>query len=404
MCLPSTSHIHCGNRDTWTRPDGTATSCIDYVVIPRAWREYCTRSEVISDFDLATTRCDHQAVGLELSWWQTCAITTQPKPTPAVAWHLKDTQQAVRHAMHRIQVPEWKTDVETQENDFSTQVADILQSQQRRAVKPKKCYINEEIWEKRRQMIAHQKRLKQVRQRIGREAIWLVFNAWKTRKPSPLSFEHFQYGTSLRCDAFLLLAQYRTHRWQIRHMLKKAKVKLMEQCLEQVTEHTEASSILHILRGFMGSTNPKKQKKRTLPMLMKDDGTTCRTPDEALQVWIQFFADMEGGQRQSLDELHTDWVEAMRADRTEPFRTKTDVLPTLADLELAYRRVASGKATGPDRVPGELCHHAPVACARATYSSLWKLLLFGQSTRVACLYKRTKGKDPPPNAAHTALY
>ena len=210
MCLPSTSHVHSGQRDTWTRPDGTATSCIDYVAIPRAWRDYCTKSEVLSDFDLATTRCDHQAVGLELSWWQTCAITAQPKPIPAVAWHLNDTQQAVREAMHKIQIPEWNTDVETQEKDFSTQVADILRRQQRSAAKPKKCYINEEIWEKRRQMIANQKSLKQVRQRIGREAIWLTFNAWKTRKSSPFNYEHFLYGTSLRCDAFLLLAQYRT--------------------------------------------------------------------------------------------------------------------------------------------------------------------------------------------------
>ena len=380
MCLPSTSHVHSGQRDTWTRPDGTATSCIDYVAIPRAWRDYCTKSEVLSDFDLATTRCDHQAVGLEVSWWQTCAITAQPKPIPAVAWHLNDTQQAVREAMHKIQIPEWNTDVETQEKDFSTQVADILRRQQRSAAKPKKCYINEEIWEKRRQMIANQKSLKQVRQRIGREAIWLTFNAWKTRKSSPFNYEHFLYGTSLRCDAFLLLAQYRTKRWQIRNMLKTAKVQLMEQCLAQVTENTEASSILHILRGFMGPTNPKKQKKRTLPMLVKTDGTPCRTPDEALQLWIQFFADMEGGHRQSLDELHSNWVDAMGADKTEPFMTKTDTLPTLVDLELAYRRVASGKATGPDRVPGELCHHAPAACAKATYSSLWKLLLFGHET------------------------
>ena len=51
------------------------------------WREFCTRSEVLYDFDLATTRCDHQAVGLELSWWQTCETTSQGKRMPKVAWH-----------------------------------------------------------------------------------------------------------------------------------------------------------------------------------------------------------------------------------------------------------------------------------------------------------------------------
>ena len=130
-------------------------------------------------------------------------------------------------------------------------------------------------------------------------------------------------------------------------------------------------------------------------MLEKEDGVICQTPDEAMQVWIKFFAEMEGGTRQSFDELHADWLEDLKKDQTEPFQLKVTELPTLADLELAYRRVAPGKAIGPDRVPGELCHLAPAACARATYSSLWKLLLFGHEAltyKGGLLVQAYKGK------------
>ena len=219
-------------------------------------------------------------------------------------------------------------------------------------------------------MLSSQKSLKRARHRLGRESLWLTFNAWKTQSEPSSLCETFQYGTTLRCGALRLLAKLRAQRRQLRCKLKHAKVKHMKISLEQINEHTAASSILRILKSFTGPTNPKKQKKGTLPMLEKEDGVICQTPDEAMQVWIKFFAEMEGGTRQSFDELHADWLEALKKEQTEPFQLKVTELPTLADLELAYRRVAPGKAIGPDRVPGELCHLAPAACTRATYSSV----------------------------------
>lgn len=397
MCLPSTSHIHIGDRDTWTRPDGSASFCIDHIAVPQEWKEFCTRSEVLCDLDLANSRCDHQAVGLELSWWQNSMIMPTLKSSPRIAWHETTTKDEVKRAMDKISVPAWNTDVETQEQHLSSEIAEILGGRQRESRKPKKCYIDEDIWESRRLMIHSQKRLKQLRQRLGREALWQVFNAWKTKRVSPLATEHFQYGTTLRCDTLLLLSKLRAQRRIIRHKLKMAKIKLMEKSLEQVNEHTAASSILHLLRGFIGPTNPKKQKKRTLPMLEKEDGTMSKTPEEALQVWIRFFADMEGGRRQTEDALHADWLQELQNDPKEPFLTMAETLPSLADLELAYRRVATGKATGPDQVPGELCHYAPKGCARATYASLWKLILFGHEAlkyKGGLLIQAYKGKGP----------
>ena len=402
MCLPSTSSVHRGCRDTWTRPDGDATFCIDYVAVSQEWKMHCTWSEVLSDFDLATTRCDHQAVGLELRWCQLCESRPKQKPNHTVSWHQESTQRQVRAHMKKVQVPDWTTDVETQEASLSTQIDSILSSQRSGKNKPKKCYIDEEIWEARNLMLSLQKRLKQVRNRIGRESLWIVFNAWRTSSQPRLIHEHFHYGTTLRCDALLLLAKFRDQRCKVRRKLKCAKVKHMEQCLEKVTEHTAASSILRILRGFIGPTNPKKQKKGTLPMLEKDDGTICTTSEEALQVWIKFFAEMEGGKRQSMEELHADWLNDLRYEPIEPFQISVKELPTLADLELAYRRVAVGKATGPDRVNYVIWHLQPVHELRTPhFGNSCCLAMKHYGTKVDCLYKRTKARVRPLHAALT---
>ena len=131
------------------------------------------------------------------------------------------------------------------------------------------------------------------------------------------------------------------------------------------------------MRDFAGPTNPRKQKQKTLPMVENQSGAVSTTPFEADQIWIDFFAEMEGGNRQTMQDLHHDWVCALQSEPQEAFDLHTSQLPTLTDLELAFRRVAKGKATGPDHVPGELCHLAPEHCAQVNYAALWKMLLFG---------------------------
>jgi hypothetical protein len=126
MCLPSTSQLHRGSRDTWTRPDGDASFCIDCVAVPQEWKMHCTWSEVLTDFDLATSRCDHQAVVLELCWWQLCEHRSRRTPNPTVPWHSDTTKQHIRADLLQVQVPAWTTDVETQEEDFSAQIANFF--------------------------------------------------------------------------------------------------------------------------------------------------------------------------------------------------------------------------------------------------------------------------------------
>ena len=67
-----------------------------------------------------------------------------------------------------------------------------------------------------------------------------------------------------------------------------------------------------------------------------------------------------------------------RFRQVAPFSIDVREVPSLVDLENAYRRVAVGKAIGEDGVPPELCHYKAVDMARLTYTMMLKVLLFGQ--------------------------
>jgi hypothetical protein len=106
---------------------------------------------------------------------------------------------------------------------------------------------------------------------------------------------------------------------------------------------------------------------------------------------------MEGGQRQSFSELRQDWIRNRRETAPEPFQVQAHELPTLVDLEVAFRRVACGK-TGPDRISGETCHYAPEKCAKANFATMWKLCLFGHEALMhkgGLLVQAYKGKGDP---------
>jgi len=396
MCLPSTTCIHQGTRETWTSIDGNKLCCIDYIAIPLTWLSSCVWSQVLEDFDLATARDDHRVVGLELRWDALVTLPCSRKAFAPIDWTSSSQREQARGKLAQIVVPPWNTDIETHEITVRQQFHHAIQRTGKDGKsRPKKAYIDHEAWSLRSQLLKCRKTLKQLRRNIAREALFKVFLAWSgTMKLSQVE-EAFNYGSSLRAAQVRSMAAFCHFRFSLRSHLQSAKHRLMLQRMEHINEHTAAHSILHLLREFTGPTNPRKAKKRTLPLIHDQQGHPCRSPEEATQLWIQFFSDMEGGQRQSHAALREDWCQHLHDMPSEPFQVQAQELPTLVDLELAFRRVSCGKATGPDRIPGETCHYAPTTCAKATFAALWKLLLFGHEALMhkgGLLVQAYKGK------------
>ena len=87
---------------------------------------------------------------------------------------------------------------------------------------------------------------------------------------------------------------------------------------------------------------------------------------------------MEGGERMAVSEQRRHWLANLRELRESHLSLDVADLPSLTDLEAAFRQVKTGKTTGPDRIPAEICNTQPALMAKFTYPILLKILLHGQ--------------------------
>jgi len=351
MCLPSTTCIHQGDRDTWTSIDGTTTHCLDYIAIPMTWLSSCKWSQVLHELDLATSRDDHQAVGIQLCWSKLIAPKEQKQELPFIDWTSPNTPANLRTALNSMTVPSWDADIEAHECQMRTAFHEAMRNVRgKKPLGPKKSYISDDIWRTRQLMLHSRKQLKRGRALLGRECLAMAFKAWSQRDSDVSREEASQYGTTLRAGILHHMAALLCHRSQLRAQLKVAKTETMKKRLANIDENTPAGSILKLMREFTGPTNPRKRKQATIPLVHRPDETPCSSPSEALDVWIEFFASMEGGFRQTHDELKEDWLRSLKDRPRANFQIEAKQLPTLVDLELAYRKVACNKATGPDGI------------------------------------------------------
>ena len=153
----------------------------------------------------------------------------------------------------------------------------------------------------------------------------------------------------------------------------------MQTVIAEAGHNASAGALLHLMKPFIGSTNPKKQKRACLPIVKQAKGSICNDPTEAQNRWIEFFQDMEGGTRMPQTQYRHHWLQGLSHFlQTEAECIPIQDVPSLCELEIALRRVQIGKAIGLDQVPPEICHYCPVQLARLCYPILLKAAIHGQ--------------------------
>ena len=376
LCAPITSDIHKGTTCTWTSPSQEEFT-IDYVLIPQNWIQCCSKSCVLAEFALGNQAVDHAVHAIELQWTQTLSMTPASGRSP-----LGFDRNCIRHCMPQSfissEVAAWNADVESHLKGINEHFLTQLQRHcPRPKLGPQKPYINPAIWQLRQQKLDHQKELQYIRRLIRRETMARIFAAWK--QPSQwLQDQSFSFGTTLWIGVLKHGLGFRRQAAILKEAIRQSKSVALQDVLKHFTAGTAASEIQQQLRPFLGPGNKLKQGMAPLPLVKDAHGRPCTTRMAALNRWIDFFSEMEGGQRMGAVEQRALWRSNLENLRSFILDIPITELPSLTELEHACRQVAAGKASGMDSIPSELLRYCPREVARQLYSLLLKIAVQGQ--------------------------
>ena len=400
--LPCTGAAHEGDIMTWISPDGSSQHCLDYVAVDLAFMDSCTFSSTVEAFDLGHAQWDHTTTAVQLIWKGNHSLQEKSREHKPVFDPQKIDGDKIEEILKDYQVPAWNTDIETHVEGFNAHVLQGLHhSCPRGSDQPKKPFFDAQLWDLRKSKLRRRRQLKDIEKRIRDETKVVFFQQWKQSRQGssdpPISTAFFEYTTSLLCHKLRAWGALRAETRHLRLRLRSAKQRHIQDCFESMEAGASASTILHKLRPITGPSNLKKLKMAALPYLQKEDGSHCLDPHEAREEWIHFFQQMEGGVRLSKEEQHDQWVRSLATLRSQQLQVHVTELPTLLELERAFRRVQPSKAVGPDGIHPAVCHSAPCRMARKCFAQLMKFYLHGQEALIhkgGCLHPIWKGKGP----------
>ena len=286
----------------------------------------------------------------------------------------------VSEVLHGYQVPAWRTDIEHQVNDFNHQLRQgLARTCPIKKREPKKPGIDSHIWDLRTQKLVARRGLREIARRRRRELLRFCLSSWK-QPSSNLSLRFWQYDGWLMCLNVKTFGHFQRSARSLKKGLRQGKSRHLQQAFDQLHPEAPASAILHELKKVVGPTNMRAIKQQTLPMIQDYEGHICSTPQQALETWIRFFQEMEGGQRIDATHQRSLWIDNLKSFQATSLHLDIDDIPSLVELEMAYRHVRPHNATGPDRIDASLCAKHPAMFARKTYSQLLKLYAHGQES------------------------
>ena len=110
-------------------------------------------------------------------------------------------------------------------------------------------------------------RLHDLHRQTNRTLLRQVLQAWKQGQSAfDPTLEEDCY-VPLQCRKIKLLAEYKSYSKKLQKGLKQAKQTHLRECLDNMPPSTPASGILRSLRSYIGPTNVKMCKQKTIPLV-----------------------------------------------------------------------------------------------------------------------------------------
>ena len=275
LCLPCTSAVHSGTQSTWISPDGLTDHRIDYVAIPQSFLARCSWSSLVPTLDTGNEHHDHTATALQLEWYEDISGHNN---SHAKSLHDRQKIRQNRNSIDlcSVEVPSWSCDIESQVRALNESVHQHLQNAcplDRK--KPKKSFIDDATWALRAEKLELKKRLTTAHKQIKFDLQCKFFKIWASKLSIEDNLHAQQHPQLVDCQILRLTCQYRCCSRQLKHALQTLKSAKLQHAIVDAGSHASAGKLLHVMKPFIGSTNPKEvqeslftncQKRRWKPL------------------------------------------------------------------------------------------------------------------------------------------
>ena len=365
-CVPSTfEQYHVGGSNTW-RSSAGYDHRLDYVVVPKSWRDRSMRSFVCHDIDLSTRRDDHFPVLLSVPWAhlgndglckrRTVELDRRKLSDPAAVQAFLADVSTIPH------VP-WSWDVHSHLAMVNHKVRELLVTHFPLSTPaPRRPWISEATCS----IVSARCSVKSELRRANRHArhanMLGFFRAWRALLAPAASLSRaMPVFSSAECNrnhdsnmvaAFAMASLDASHP-ALKHSIKRDKIVFFERLAETATQAAQDNDqkTLHRVVRSMSA-----YKRKAAPALMNTSGEFLATPLAIRERWQEFFAGKSGGAVRDLDAILAD---------TQGLPRDADVLPDLGNVPTfheiagAFAKVAAHKAVGEDTIPGDVLKLAP---------------------------------------------
>ena len=375
--IPST-FAHTGDPATWYSQAAhqRVGRRIDYVALPLILKNIAIESWSSETLDAGHAGIDHLAACLHLHGGIP-GRRTRPCKGDGVDWqavrkHQDDSMWRTLSA--RLPQPHWTDDPHLHwQKCHEGLIAELRSLFPRQPRQARRHYISDESWTLRNTRNYYRNLWRKVAKAGNDASTEAALIAWRRGH----SLEHFtlSYRVAGLLETFASLqarCKLKNLADTLRKQIKLDRATYLEELSRQAND--QPSKIYQILRKA-GFGSQRKKRFNPLPMIKTAEGTTCSTLQELQREWLDYFADIEGGHASTSGEI----LQLCQHDEVTLGFDETiswSDLPTLKDIEDAFRKCKLHTAAGTDKLVPELFHRAPKWFAKWLYPLFMKMAIY----------------------------
>ena len=378
LWLPSTySDLHPGSDYTWHNPRGSK-SRLDYIALEQSFKGCVRSSWTDHSIQVPNNAMDHVLVGMEVGW-QEQTLYNASNRYGDYDWEKMATgegREQLHEVIERLPAIPWEVDVHSHWQRLEEEIHAGLQKHFPAKRKlSRKDIFSQHTWDALTKRKQYRLGLDWIDDVLDSSDLKAALLAWKNRLHISHSFKlQSLENFSLVLAREFCLCGFKQQSVTVRKSSANDKALYVASIGDEVAAQSN-SDIFRSLRKLRVGSCFRKKAITPLPQLQGCHGDSAGTWEERDDIWLHHCAKMEAGVMTTSHHLISRIQEkSLNRASMNPAR-HIDELPSLTELEQAFRRIRTKKAPGADCLRSDLCSLAPTSLAKAYFPLLSKVLL-----------------------------